>query len=229
MEVERLQSLCEEPLVGYHLESVVGIRHATGAKGIRPGDTLSLIREPDNPYDACAVRVDREGEKVGYVRGAFAKRLAVVMDNAMDNAMDQNDAVIANVSVRCMALDTPDEYDVKVALAYYTHEASHGLNGILRVGSSWTPVPNKADPYYHPYSQALESYQEALKTYKEAHRDDLPFKSAFRAALETSKAKYEKIRGQSTLTEKEAMLGDALDTEYKACTKGRTWVSIHSQ
>lgn len=225
MEVERLQSLCEEPLVGYHLESVVGIRHATGAKGIRPGDTLSLVREPDNPYDACAVRVDREGAKVGYVRGAFAKRLAVVMDNAMD----QNDAVNANVSVRCMALDTPDEYDVKVALAYYTHEASHGLNGILRVGSSWTPVPNKADPAYHPYSQALESYQEALKTYKEAHRDDLPFKSAFRAALETSKAKYEKIRGQSTLTEKEAMLGDALDTEYKACTKGRTWLSIHSQ
>ena len=129
MEVERLQSLCKEPLVGYHLESVVGIRHATGANGIRPGDTLSLIREPDNPYDACAVRVDREGAKVGYVRGAFAKRLAVVMDNAMD----QNDAVNANVSVRCMALDTPDEYDVKVALAYYTHEASHGLNGILRV------------------------------------------------------------------------------------------------
>ena len=91
MEVERLQSLCEEPLVGYHLESVVGIRHATGAKGVRPGDTLSLAREPNNLYDACAVRVDREGEKVGYVRGAFAKRLAVVMDNAMDKTMDQEE------------------------------------------------------------------------------------------------------------------------------------------
>ena len=133
MEIERLQSLCEEPLVGYHLESVVGIRHATGAKGVRPGDTLSLVREPDNPYDPCAVRVDREGTKVGYVRGAFAKRLADVMD--------QN-----NVRVRCMALDTPDEYDVKVALAYYTSEASHGLKGRLRIRSGWTPGP-KHCPY----------------------------------------------------------------------------------
>lgn len=144
-----MQSLCEEPLVGYHLESVVGIRHAAGAKGVRPGDTLSLAREPNNLYDPCAVRVDREGTKVGYVRGAFAKRLALVMDNAMD----QNN-IKKKVSVRCMALDTPDEYDVKVALAYYTHEASHDLNNILRVGRSWTPVPSEADPYYYPYYKA---------------------------------------------------------------------------
>lgn len=136
-----MQSLCEEPLVGYHLESVVGIRHATGAKGVRPGDTLSLVREPDNPYDPCAVRVDREGTKVGYVRGAFAKRLALVMDNAMD----QNN-IKKKVSVRCMALDTPDEYDVKVALAYYTHEASHGLKRRLCIRSGWTPGP-KHCPY----------------------------------------------------------------------------------
>jgi hypothetical protein len=31
------------------------------------GDALSLIREPDNPYDVNAVRVEWQGQKIGYV------------------------------------------------------------------------------------------------------------------------------------------------------------------
>ena len=31
------------------------------------GDTLTLVREPDNPYDAKAVRVDWNGHKLGYI------------------------------------------------------------------------------------------------------------------------------------------------------------------
>lgn len=34
---------------------------------LRVGDALSLTREPDNPYDAQAVRVDWRGLKLGYV------------------------------------------------------------------------------------------------------------------------------------------------------------------
>lgn len=31
------------------------------------GDALALIREPDNPFDANAVRVEWQGQKIGYV------------------------------------------------------------------------------------------------------------------------------------------------------------------
>jgi hypothetical protein len=31
------------------------------------GDPLVLIREPDNPYDSNAVRVEWQGQKIGYV------------------------------------------------------------------------------------------------------------------------------------------------------------------
>ena len=34
---------------------------------MRAGDALALIREPDNPHDARAVRVEWRGHKIGYV------------------------------------------------------------------------------------------------------------------------------------------------------------------
>ena len=34
---------------------------------MQEGDALTLVREPDNPYDAKAVRVEWRGHKIGYV------------------------------------------------------------------------------------------------------------------------------------------------------------------
>jgi len=34
---------------------------------MRVGDALALVREPDNPHDANAVRVEWQGHKIGYV------------------------------------------------------------------------------------------------------------------------------------------------------------------
>jgi hypothetical protein len=34
---------------------------------MRVGDALALIREPDNAYDANAVRIEWQGHKIGYV------------------------------------------------------------------------------------------------------------------------------------------------------------------
>lgn len=34
---------------------------------LRVGDALELVPEPDNPYDAQAVRVDWHGHKLGYI------------------------------------------------------------------------------------------------------------------------------------------------------------------
>lgn len=34
---------------------------------LRPGQSLALIREPENPYDGRAVRIDWNGAKLGYL------------------------------------------------------------------------------------------------------------------------------------------------------------------
>lgn len=34
---------------------------------MKPGDMLTLVREPDNPHDANAVRVEWNGTKLGYI------------------------------------------------------------------------------------------------------------------------------------------------------------------
>jgi HIRAN domain len=47
---------------------------------LRIGDPLELVREPDNPHDRNAVRVDWRGRKLGYVPRAENEALAWAMD-----------------------------------------------------------------------------------------------------------------------------------------------------
>ena len=54
------------------------------------GDALDLVREPDNPHDANAVRVEWRGRKLGYVPRAENAALAW--------AMDRGEALRARVS-----------------------------------------------------------------------------------------------------------------------------------
>ena len=49
---------------------LAAFRHYEGREawpGLRVGEPLALAREPDNPYDANAVRVEWRGRKLGYV------------------------------------------------------------------------------------------------------------------------------------------------------------------
>jgi len=48
---------------------------------LRVGDALTLAREPDNPYDARAVRVDWHGLKLGYVPRRENADVARLLDN----------------------------------------------------------------------------------------------------------------------------------------------------
>ena len=47
---------------------------------MRVGDALVLVREPDNPYDANAIRVDWRGYKLGYVPRQENADIARLMD-----------------------------------------------------------------------------------------------------------------------------------------------------
>lgn len=47
---------------------------------LRVGDPLTLVREPDNPHDARAVRVEWRGRKLGYLPRAENRSVAAEMD-----------------------------------------------------------------------------------------------------------------------------------------------------
>lgn len=34
---------------------------------LQPGDSLTLVAEPDNPFDEHAIRIEAQGRKIGYV------------------------------------------------------------------------------------------------------------------------------------------------------------------
>ena len=59
-----------EAVIVVQRSPLAGFRHYDGREiwhNIKVGDRLQLVREPDNPYDASAVRVDWRGVTLGYV------------------------------------------------------------------------------------------------------------------------------------------------------------------
>ena len=54
------------------------------------GDTLELIREPENRHDPKAIRVEWRGHKLGYVPRAENRSVAA--------AMDQGDKLVARIT-----------------------------------------------------------------------------------------------------------------------------------
>lgn len=65
----------ESPLAGFQFHEG---KHLW--EELRVGDRLDLIREPENPYDARAVRVEWQGNKLGYVPRADNEAVARQMD-----------------------------------------------------------------------------------------------------------------------------------------------------
>lgn len=66
----------DSPLAGfrYHAGKVLW-------EDMRVGDRLHLVREPDNPHDASAIRVEWRGHKLGYVPRRDNAQLARQMDH----------------------------------------------------------------------------------------------------------------------------------------------------
>lgn len=64
------------PLAGFNYHQAPAVW-----RGMRVGDALRLAREPDNAYDARAVRVEWRGHKLGYVPRAQNAALAWAMDS----------------------------------------------------------------------------------------------------------------------------------------------------
>jgi hypothetical protein len=62
---------------------LAGFQYHAGKKlwpQMQVGDALTLVREPDNPHDARAVRVEWRGYKIGYVPRRENADVARLMD-----------------------------------------------------------------------------------------------------------------------------------------------------
>ena len=62
---------------------LAGFRYHEGKEiwdELKVGDALELVREPDNPYDPKAVRVDWHGHVLGYVPRAENAAVGKLMD-----------------------------------------------------------------------------------------------------------------------------------------------------
>ena len=68
-------------LLGTAVYQCVGIRYYQGVA--HPGEFVTLVREPNNPYDRNAIRVDNmHGQKVGHVNKEAAAKLSRLLDNS---------------------------------------------------------------------------------------------------------------------------------------------------
>eukprot|EP00594_Rhizosolenia_setigera_P011544 CAMPEP_0178958718 /NCGR_PEP_ID=MMETSP0789-20121207/11812_1 /TAXON_ID=3005 /ORGANISM="Rhizosolenia setigera, Strain CCMP 1694" /LENGTH=953 /DNA_ID=CAMNT_0020641483 /DNA_START=160 /DNA_END=3021 /DNA_ORIENTATION=+ len=68
-------------LIGSGEYLIVGIRYYKGVA--HPGEFVKLVREPHNPYDRNAIRVDNmRDEKIGHIKATMAKLLATILDQS---------------------------------------------------------------------------------------------------------------------------------------------------
>lgn len=62
---------------------LAGYQYHAGAEvwdQLKAGDALTLVREPDNPHDRYAVRVEWQGRQLGYLPRAENQAIAVELD-----------------------------------------------------------------------------------------------------------------------------------------------------
>ena len=72
----------KERFLGVIETEIAGIQYHDGEVGL--GEPVGLVREPDNPHDRHAIRVDNlGGETVGYVRRRFASYLTPLVEAGM--------------------------------------------------------------------------------------------------------------------------------------------------
>ena len=82
---------------------LAGFQYHQGEKAwrrLRAGTPLELVREPDNPYDPRAVRVDWRGRKLGYIPRRE--------NTAVSQLLDKNQSLTARI-VRLRISDDPWE------------------------------------------------------------------------------------------------------------------------
>ncbi|XP_044288688.1 helicase-like transcription factor isoform X2 [Varanus komodoensis] len=147
--------------------NVVGLRYYTGV--VNNNEMVALQREPNNPYDRNAVKVNNvNGEQVGHIKKELAACLAYIMDNKL--------AVLEGV----VPYGANNAFTMPVQLSFWgreenkqvvlNHLKKHGLklappgkSSEFGLGTTWTS--GKAGTSYSaPAHAAVQMTAEQLKT-----------------------------------------------------------------
>jgi hypothetical protein len=65
-----VSALAADAVIVVQRSPLAAFRHYEGAelwRDMKAGDRLELVREPENPYDSGAIRIEWRGRKLGYV------------------------------------------------------------------------------------------------------------------------------------------------------------------
>lgn len=87
----------QSPLAGFQYHAAAGLWQE-----MRVGDAVTLTREPENPHDRYAVRVDWRGQHLGYLPRAENRAVAREMDR-LRQAPDDGARVEARSEARVEA------------------------------------------------------------------------------------------------------------------------------
>lgn len=118
-------------LLGSMQCTIVGIRYYEGVA--HPGEFVHLVREPANPYDRNAIRVDNLAHrKVGHVKATVARALAPVLDQLTtavnSNSNNSSTNTDGNASARIKVDGTiprrGNEYTQPLQLEFFGRDAA---------------------------------------------------------------------------------------------------------
>ena len=77
----KVQNLRSAETIKLSTLRVAGLRYGACEKSrFISGETLTLVREPHNPYDPWAVRIDHRDRKVGYIPRTHSRIVASLID-----------------------------------------------------------------------------------------------------------------------------------------------------
>ncbi|NXN74375.1 HLTF factor, partial [Himantopus himantopus] len=145
--------------------SVVGLRYYTGI--VNNNEMVALQREPNNPYDKNAVKVNNvNGDQVGHIKKELAAALAGIMDNKL--------ALIEGV----VPYGAKNAFTMPVQMSFWGREENKGavLDQLKRHGFKLAPplkecgfgskwITGRAGPSYSaPVHAAVQLTTEQLKS-----------------------------------------------------------------
>lgn len=111
---------------------------------------MKLIREPDNPYDRNAIRVDNiRNEKVGHIKATTAMTLAKVMDQFLPPTRTTNTSTTSTIYMDgTIALRGATSYSLPLQLDFYSQSKSDYMSDLVQINNALTELygwkPDKA-------------------------------------------------------------------------------------
>ena len=110
---------------------------------------MKLIREPNNPYDSNAIRVDNiRNEKVGHIKATTAMTLAKVMDQFQPPVTSTAGSTSTIHMDGTIAFRGATSYSLPLQLDFYSQSKSNYLSDLVQLNNALTKVnewkPDKA-------------------------------------------------------------------------------------